>query len=225
LRDYRTSHAAINTLVAPELPTLTWSYDQRAARFGALNRQGWSDGSGMKRRHRRELSTQSALRWRGELLAGELHIVGRDRLRRSWRELMHAHVIGRAPALYDLRAKIGRLLDQVVKHGPASGWGVEDPHFGTPGHRHVRYIVPKASEKCWRWWRARARELRRLVLLLDRLYETLVPAHQQGSSRTPTEDTKQASSLRSEHLGQEWRDRSLASVRALLTQLSLPKGA
>jgi len=219
MRIYRTSPPVNNPLVVPELPTLRWTYEQRAQLHGALN-PSWSDGRGMKRRYRRELSTQRALDWRAELLAGNLLLVGRDRLRHSWRELMYSRVVGRAPALYDLRAKISARLGALVEHGPWSGWAIEDPTYGRDqAHSYARYLVPKASEKVWRWWRALARELRRLVLLLDRLFLTLVPPHHQLQEGTPTERGERSSLSRTEYLGQECRDQSLVELRVLVERV------
>jgi len=202
----------------PPLPRLRWSYEQRARMFGALNPR-YVHRRGTARRWRRELKTQRALDWRRDLLAGGELLLQRDRLHRPWRELMYSRHRGRAPAVWDLRAKIRRRLDLVVRHGPASGWGVQDPGFElAPGHSYVRYVVPKASEKCWRWWIALSRELRQLVLLLDRLWDVLVPPHQQEQVKAETVRTER-SSVRSSLL----QDRSpgISSVGDLLRPLLL----
>jgi hypothetical protein len=148
--------------------------------FGALN-LAFAHGRGMRRRWKRELQTQDALDWRRDLLAGRQVLVGHHELHHPWRELMYAPLRGRPKAVWDVRARIRRRLDLVVRQGPASGWGVEDPHHcKLPGHGRAQYVVPKASEKCWRWWRRRGRELRRLLRLLDRLWSSLVPIHKPG---------------------------------------------
>jgi hypothetical protein len=161
--------------------------------FGALNPR-YIHRRGTARRWRRELKTQRALDWRRDLLAGAEVLAERDRLRRPWRELMYARLNGRAPALWDVRAKIRGRLDLVVRYGPASGWGVPDPAFEVePGHDYVRYVVPKASEKCWRWWIAVCRELRQLVLLLDRLWDRLIPPHHQEQVKAETVERSSSS--------------------------------
>jgi hypothetical protein len=248
---YRSAAAFGNGLVPPTFELPQWSYEQRAARFGALN-DAWQHGRGQARRERRELVTQGIIEWRRALLAGatgwKLESQRRVRLLNPWRVLMHAPVTDRSPAIHDLRAKIRVRLDALVRYGPWSGWGVEDPHHRPKGaHRYARFIVPKSSEKPWRWWWAIARELSRLVKLLDAWWFHLcpndaaradeearekggsptkvVPAHHQDSTTGRAGDQQRSSTERGEDEGQEYRDHVPTELRELLRRYPPHKGA
>jgi hypothetical protein len=248
---YRSAAAFGNGLVPPSYELPRWTYDQRARLFGALN-EAWQHGRGQKRRQRRELVTQGILNWRRALLDGatelSLEHARRRRLLNSWRVLMHAPVAGREPAIYDLRAKVRARLDALVQHGPWSGWGVEDPHFGKErAHSYARYVVPKTSEKVWRWWRALALDLFRLVRLLDAWWFRLcpddaaradeearekggsptkvVPPHHQAVGEKQREEKESTSTARVEDEGKECRDHVPLELRELLRRYPPSKGA
>jgi hypothetical protein len=248
---YPSAAAIGNGLVPPTFKAPQWTYEQRAQLFGALN-ESWQHGRGQKRRQRRELVTQGVIDWRSALLAGATELTleraRRRRLLNPWRVLMHARIVGRAPAIYDLRAKVRARLDALVKHGPWSGWGVEDPHYGKEqAHSYARYVVPKTSEKVWRWWRALAVELFRLVGLLDAWWFRLcpedaaraddeeretteprplvVPAHHQDSSRREAGEQQRSSNCKSDSEGKECRDHVPVELRELLRRYPPHKGA
>lgn len=251
MRLYPTATAVSNGLVPPDYRRPAWSYEQRARRFGALNAE-WTHGKGQKRRERRELSTEEIGQLRRALLAGatELHLYGlrKAQLRNSWRVLMYAPLAGRSLAVHDLRAKIRARLDALVQHGPWSGWGVEDPLYGKQrAHSYARYVVPKTSEKVWRWWRALGVELYRLVQLLDAWWFRLepegaaaadarergddepapkvVPAHHHDSTTGEALDQPRSSRPDCESRGQECRDHVPHELRELLRRFGPRAGA
>jgi hypothetical protein len=251
LAAYPTTAALGNGLVPPDYTAPVWTYAQREARFGALN-DAWEHGRGMKRRQRRELVTDEIARWRRALLDGatEWKLKGRQRVRllNPWRVLMYARVVERSPAIYDLRAKIRVRLDALVRFGPWSGWGVEDPAYGKQrAHSYARYVVPKSSEKAWRWWWALARELSDLVKTLDGWWFHLcpasaaaadeaerkrgetptepVPAHHQDSTTGTAGGQQRSSTPAVEDQGQGYRDHVPVELQELLRRYPPRKGA
>lgn len=215
---YPTVAAVSNGLVPPDYQRPQWSYEQRAPLFGALTDR-YKHGRGLRRREKRELDTEGIARFRRALLADatELHLHGVRRLRliNPWRVLMHAPLAGRSLAVHDLRAKIRVRLDALVKHGPWSGWGVEDPLYGKQrAHSYARFIVPKTSEKVWRWWRALARALYRLVGLLDRWWFRLEPESAAAADDAEREQRDAAPKVVPAHHQEATRREALDQVRS-----------
>lgn len=180
------STAALNKPdVAPAVPVLIRTYQERAQLFGEHN-PSFKHGRGTKRRHRREVDTRQGLDARAAILRGAQTFPGADGVARTWRELIHANLDGRPPFLVGLRARARRLMDQISEHGPASGWGIAQPVAGAERNpKWTPYEVPKRSEKCWRWWRARRIELARLLRALAWLWGRAVPAHRTAHEGTP----------------------------------------
>ena len=185
MRAYRTPAGVNNPDVAPTVPVLLWSYAQRRALFGE-NNPSFTHGRGRKRRHRRELDTRGGLAQREAILLERATWTGEDGVKRSWRELIYSRLEGRAPYLLGLRARARTLMGQISAHGPASGWGVAQPLDGCEQNsKWTPYEVPKRSEKCWRWWRARRLDLARLMQTLGWLWGKAVPAHRTASRQDP----------------------------------------
>jgi hypothetical protein len=95
--------AMFNLSLPPTVPALVKSYEQRRALFGEQN-PSWKHGRGRARRWKRELHVRDTMDWRRRLLGGELVMVGQLRLRRTWRELVHAPLARSTGALSATRA-------------------------------------------------------------------------------------------------------------------------
>jgi len=216
---YRNAAGLFNLSVVPELPSLRASYEERRGRFGPAN-PAWKHGRGTARRHRRELQVRDALDWRRRLLGGELVMIGRLRLRRSWRELVHAPLPRVTAALGATRAHARHLMGQLVEHGPWNGWGVAQPERpGAGADKRTPYVIPKESEKCWRWWRHVARELARVVLHLDALLVGTVPLHRAHLELPPRGERPVLNRPSPRGDGTWYRDRSPSGVGAVLSRM------
>jgi hypothetical protein len=219
MQPYQTVAGLFNLSVVPALPRLVASYAQRRGRFGPAN-PSYKHGRGTARRHRRELQVRDALDWRRRLLAGELVMVGRLRLRRSWRELVQAPLPTTSAALSATRAHARDLMGQLVEHGPWNGWGVAQPERTGPGaDKRTPYVIPKESEKCWRWWRHVARELARVVLHLDALLAGTVPLHRAHLELPPRGERPSLTRPSPREDGTWCRDRSPSGVGAVLSRM------
>lgn len=187
MRAYTSAPAVNNPDVAPAVPELARTYEQRAPMFGERN-PNFKHGRGRARRWRREVDTRRGLEHRTAVLVERETFRGADGVTRTWRELMFTPLDGRAPFLLGLRARAGALMDQITAHGPASGWGVPQPVDGSERNsKWTPYEVPKASEKCWRWWRARRIELARTLRALGWLWGKPIPSHRTAPSGTSPE--------------------------------------
>ncbi len=197
-----------NDAVPVPVPELTWSLDRRLAMMGERNPR-FKHGRGRARRWRREVDTRKGLEHRAAVLAGTATFVGADGQRRTWRELIHAHIEGHAPALHSLRALAKRLMDEVTTLGPARGWGVPQPVRSGPGaDKWTPYVVPKASEECWRQWRRRRLALVRVLYLLARWWGLLIPLHRTPGDRTPATESRSPTPAPPAREGTRCRDQS-----------------
>jgi hypothetical protein len=225
MRAYNTATPENNPDAAPAVPTYRWSYEQRARLFGNHNPE-FKTGRGRARRWRRELSTRAGLRAIHAVMAGERGLTDAVRLTHTTRELLYAPLDGRtAPVLY-ARERVRTLLDQLVKHGPASGWGIPQPvRSERSAAKWTPYVVPKTAEKCWRWWRARVRALLALLRHLDALWRKPVPLHREASSTTSGRETEVVLEPRAPAIRTRYRDQFTGELGAILERVQRKFGA
>lgn len=217
---YRNVAGLFNLAVPPALPRLVRSYEQRRALFTHQN-PNYRHGRGTRRRQRREYYVRDVMLWRAALLGGELVRVGKYRLRHSWRELVAAPLSQMTAATSATRAQARHLMGALVEHGPWNGWGVEQPPRSGPGaDRATPYAVPKASEKCWRWWRALARELARVLLHLDLLASRVIPLHGTPVELPPRGERQGFARPSPREDGTGYRDRSAEELAAVVSRLA-----
>lgn len=184
-----TDHAGkCNDAEPVAVPELVWSYARRLSMMGERNPR-FKHGRGRARRWRREIDTRKGLEHRAAVLTGAATFRGADGAAHTWRELVHGRIEGRAPALHDLRRLAKHHMDRVTTLGPARGWGLPQPVRSGPGSdKWTPYVVPKASEECWRQWRRARLELVRVLHLLARWWGLLIPPHRApGENRNATE--------------------------------------
>lgn len=221
---YRNVAGVFNLAVPPALPRLVRSYEERRALFTHRN-PNYKHGRGTARRQRREYYVRDVMVWRAALLGGERVRVGKYRLRSSWRELVSAPLAQMTAATSATRAQARHLMGALIEHGPWNGWGVPQPERSGPGaDRATPYAVPKASEKCWRWWRALARELARVLLHLDVLRSRAIPLHGTPVELPPRGERPAAHRPSPREDGTGCRDRSAEGVAAVLSRLGARLG-
>jgi len=190
------------------VPELVWSYGRRLSMMGEKNPR-FKHGRGRARRWRREVDTRKGLEHRAAVLAGTASFRGADGELHGWRELVHARIDGRAPALYELRVLAKRLMDHVTAWGPARGWGVPQPVRSGPGvEKWTPYVVPKASEECWRQWRRARLELVRVLHLLARWWGLLIPPHRAPRDRRDAPESRSTTPASLPQSGTRYRDQS-----------------
>jgi hypothetical protein len=149
------------------------------------------------------------LETRAAILSGALTFTGADGAEHTWRELVHARIDGRAPALYELRVLARRLMDQVTAWGPVRGWGVPQPMRSGPGvEKWTPYYVPKKQEPCWRQWRRVRIELMRVLLLLARWWGLLIPPHRAPRDRRDAPESRSTTPVSLPQNGTRCRDQS-----------------
>jgi hypothetical protein len=102
---------------------------------------------------------------------------------------------GRAPALYDLRAKALRLVAWLDANDPARArWALRQSTaraLETPGA--TRFLLPRASWRAFWTWRRVVRQLVALLILLHGWWEVLIPLRRPSSPRPTAEETTDAS--------------------------------
>jgi hypothetical protein len=112
-----------------------------------------------------------------------------------------------------------------VEHGPWNGWGVEQPLRVGPGEeRATPYAVPKASEKCWRWWRHVAQELGRVLLHLDVLASRVIPLHGTPVALPPRGERLSSARPSPRETRTGYRDRSAEGVAAVMSRIAARLG-
>lgn len=221
---YPSTAAVNNPSVPPAVPALVWTYEQRRRAFVDQN-PSFTHGRGSKRRQRREVDTRQGLERRSEVLLERATWQGADGVKRTWRELVYAPLEGRAPYLLGLRARARTLMNQITAHGPASGWGVAQPLDGHERNsKWTPYTVPKRSEKCWRWWRAKRLELARLLKALGWLWGKPVPAHRTASTPSTAVGEPETSPVAPEQHPTRYRDRSAEPWAAAAARLGARVG-
>lgn len=176
MREYPKRHAGHNPLLPPPNPAPTWSAAQRRAVMGREN-PAFRDGSGQKRRQRREVKTKQTRARLAAALSGEHRYRGADDHLYSLREILHAPVPAGRTELRTEQHRARVMLNLVVQHGPANGWGVAQEEAAGAGEHHSPFIVAKTSEKKWRWWRAMAAGLFQLVAYIAARWGKPVPSH------------------------------------------------
>src|SRR6266545_1648821 len=205
---YRNVAGLFNLAMPPALPRLVRSYEQRLALFTHHNPR-YKHGRGTARRQSREYYVRDVMLWRAALLGGDHVRVGKHRLRATWRELVHAPLAKMTAATTASRTQARHLMGLLVEHGPWNGWGIDQPPRSGPGEaRATPYAVPKASEKCWRWWRHVAQELGRLLLHLDVLRARAIPLHGTPVELPPRGERQSFARPSPREDGTGYRDRS-----------------
>jgi len=221
---YRNVAGVFNLALPPALPRLVRSYEARRALFTHRN-PNYKHGRGTKRRQRREYYVRDVMLWRAALLAGEHVRVGKYRLRRTWRELVSGALPKMTAATSATRAHARDLMGQLVEHGPWNGWGVQQPPRSGPGEdRATPYAVPKASEKCWRWWRQLARELARVLLHLDVILSRVIPLHGTPVELPPRGERQSFARPSPREDGTGCRDRSAEELAAVVSRVAARLG-
>ena len=176
--------------VPPPVPTYRWSYEQRVA---ASKRQTRAEGKhkGRARRHLRETQTRQLLNRRQAIRTEPLVFRGPDGQTITLDELLTAPLDGRQGPVVAHRRRAKELRDLIDRHGPASGWGIpQPPEDETWNERWTPYMVPKAAEACWRWWRSKLRALGRILRGLAWLWWKAVPSHRSLLLQEGTEEAR-----------------------------------
>ncbi|HMH76277.1 MAG TPA: hypothetical protein VK547_06595 [Candidatus Udaeobacter sp.] len=177
MEGYPTVVGVFNLAVAPPVPELVMSYEERRA-LSIARCRGKEKTPGRSRRWRREVQTKQSLAWLAALQAGERVPCGRARLAFTLRELTQDYIPSCPRGLLRVREQARRLVALALAHGPASGWGKAQPiREGAAGIHATPWWVPKASEKCWRWWRQVVLHLASLLALIARWLLSVVPLH------------------------------------------------
>ncbi|MDP3909320.1 MAG: hypothetical protein Q8Q14_02925 [Gemmatimonadales bacterium] len=179
-----------NSDVPPAIPTYRWTLQER---IDMSKRQTRRDAphKGRGRRWRREVKTKQALMWLENARAGRIAFRGQDCTSYTLGELHTFPRASRDGPVVAFRGRVKTLLQQIDAHGPASGWGIPQPfgHGQKPLH-WTPYMIPKAGEKCWRWWRGRVLALARVLRGLAWLLGKVVPPHRQPPSSTSAEKAR-----------------------------------
>jgi len=179
-----------NSDVPPPVPTYRWTLDERIEMSKRQCPKG-TPHKGRGRRFRREVKTRQALTWLRDLHAGTLSFRGQDGANYTLTDLLTGPLAGRHGPVLPFRARVKDLLRQIGAHGPASGWGLPQPFgHGAKSLHWTPYMIPKAGEKCWRWWRARVLALARVLRGLAWLWGKVVPLHRSHPTRTPGEESR-----------------------------------
>jgi hypothetical protein len=216
---YTTSPELINLGAAPAVPALRWSLD---ARLAMSRRQCAAPVKhrGRARRHRREVISRQLLAFAGGTPVAGAELRTGDGRAVTLHELLHAPIPNAPRWALALRMQGRALLDLVVRHGPASGWGLPQPTTAAEtAARWTPYYVPKKSERCWRWWRLAALFLAKVLRTLARAWWQLVPLHRPAPGGTTA--GKRGGVLLAPQLVEPpgCRDQTPVSLRALLDRL------
>ena len=123
---YTGTPAIINLGSAPVVPTLRWSLD---ARLAMSRRQCAAPVKhrGRARRQRREVIARQLLAYTAGAEVAGAELRAADGRRLTVHELLHASIPNAPRWALALRMQGRALLDLVVRHGPASGWGLPQP--------------------------------------------------------------------------------------------------
>ena len=187
--------ARVNNLgLAPALPVYRAPLGPRLASSVRQCRGEWKH-KGRARRQRREVQTRQDVAWLAGLRSGAGRVSdggGRSYALRvllgtDWRTLPGWH--------RSLLAKARNLVTLAERHGPRSGWGLRQGAAGEQGNpKWTPYYVPKAAERCWRFWRRVCRALRAVLRALARALSHAVPLHRSLLEQEPA-GKDQSSSL------------------------------
>jgi len=185
----------VNNLgVAPAIPVYRAPL---AARLASSVRQCRDERKhrGRARRHRREVQTRQDAGWLLALRSGAGRV--RDGGGRSYelRALLAADLRAHPGWLRSLQAQARNLAMLAERHGPRSGWGLRQSAGSEQGNpTWTPYYVPKAAERCWRYWRRVCRALRAVLRALARALSIAVPLHRSLLEQEPA-GQDQSSSL------------------------------
>ena len=208
--------ARVNNIgVAPALPVYRRTFEERRAlsmqqcerpvseetmerRRAALRARGSarepSLHPGRARRHRWETQTKQSLAWLAGLQTGAPSGSRGPSRAYSLRELLDGGGPERPQWVRAAQLELARRLTLAERHGPASGWGIAQPEAGAKGNpKWTPYYVPKAAEKCWRWWRRLTLAAGELAATLARWLLQAVPLHRHRLEQE-TAEKKQSSS-------------------------------
>ncbi len=224
MQAYTSTAHVNNPFVPPPIPTLRWTYDQRAAASMRQTRTRVKH-AGRARRHRREIDVRRGLDHQRELLAGRVTFEDRDRRRYTVRQLIAADLRGAPGWARVTQDHARRALGAIAEHGPASGWAVAQPIAGMETNpKWTPYVVPKAGEKCWRWWRSLRLMLARLLPRLARAVGEVVPLHRLASSRSTREERQDSGSVSEQREETGYRDHSIEALGVVLRRVQLRFG-
>ena len=176
------------TDVPPPVPTYRWTYEQRVA---ASKRQTGQQGKhkGRARRHMRECQARQLQARAAEIRTEPILYRGPDGQTITLAEILAAPLDGRHGAVVAMRRRAKELDALITRHGPASGWGIAQPLQDEAWNpKFTPYMIPKAAEKCWRWWRSKVRALGRVLRGLVWLWWKPVPPHRTLPASTPGEE-------------------------------------
>jgi len=152
-RAYPKQGRKLNIHVAPAVPVYRL---QLAARLAYSERQCRDQGKhkGRARRHLREVQTRQAAACLEGFRSGAERVSDGGGRSYSLAELLRGPLVGHPGWARSLQTHSRNLVTLAEKHGPASGWGIPQSAAREVGNPNwTPYFVPKAAERCWRWWR------------------------------------------------------------------------
>jgi len=186
-RAYPKQGRKLNIHVAPAVPVYRL---QLAARLAYSERQCRDQGKhkGRARRHLREVQTRQAAAWLEGFRSGAERVSDGGGRSYGLAELLRGPLVGHPGWARSLQTHSRNLVTLAEKHGPASGWGIPQSAAREVGNPNwTPYFVPKAAERCWRWWRKVYRALRvalrALARVLSRGPSTPLACTEQGRDR------------------------------------------
>lgn len=189
-----------NIGLAPAIPVYRLALAERIA---ASVRRCRDKGKhlGRARRHRREVQTRQAALWLEGLRSGAERVSDGGGRTYSLGELLRGPLLDHPGWARSLQHQARNLVTLAERHGPASGWGLRQDRAGEVGNpKWTPYYVPKAAERCWRYWRVVCRALRRALRGLAR-----VLSRGPSTPLAPTEPTRDGRDESREHRGAEKR--------------------
>src|SRR5262249_29946137 len=117
------------------------------------------------------------------------------------------------------------LLDFLSKYGPAAGWAIRQPVKDGPGaEKWTPYYVPKASERCWRYWRTGVIFLALVLSSLLRAWPRVVPLHRQGLEVTTNDEKAGVPPEKAVEITTRCRDQKPEALLALLKRYAPAQG-
>jgi hypothetical protein len=176
-RAYTTTTVNRNIGLAPAIPVYRAPL---VARLAASVRQCRGDGKhrGRARRHRQEIKTRQALAWLADLRSGAARVSDGRGQSYGLGDLVRGSMLGRPGWARSLQAQARNLVTLAERHGPRSGWGIRQTQTAEPGNAHwTPYYIPRAAERCWRYWRKVCQALRVVLRALARALGEVIPLH------------------------------------------------
>jgi len=201
-----------NNAAAPTLPVYRRTFEERRA---LSMRQCEAPGPhrGRKRRQRREVQTKQSLAWLAGLDTGAPAGARGPSRAYSLRELLDGGGPERPQWVRAAQIELRHRLYLAETHGPASGWGIAQPPADAKGNpKWTPYYVPKAAEKCWRWWRRVTLAAMELAATLARWLLHAVPLHRHRLEQEETGKDQSTSAATAGEATTGCRDHSDAPV-------------